>query len=1069
MYIDPENKCDLLGNQQPKNTYPSSIPNISIFDEEYPDYTTVPIIPLRSNVAFLEEADLPYRKPLRVRADAAALPTPEPPLPPDLEDKLALYNVIEPTLTNQQRLKLLELLQKYHHTFAKDEYDLGKCTLEPHHIDTGNSKPISCTPHKMSMHARQDLKKELDEMLKIGVITESSGPWAAPIVMVRKKDGTWRLCIDYRKLNQVARTTAFPLPRIADILSVLHEKKYFSSLDLVKGFWQIPLDEESQEKTSFVTFFGQYKFTRLPFGLATAPGAFQQRVAKALGPLNWVEAIVYIDDILIYSKDFETHLHTLEQVFRRLNQVNMKAKLKKCEWARSELLYLGHVINRQGITVDPDKVRAVQNFPPPRCVLDIETFLGKVNYYSKFIYKFSARSKPLYDFKKKKFGRDTWQLTEAELQAFEDLKKALCTAPVLRHPVHNKPFILSTDASGYAFGAVLSQLFEDGEHPIAYASKMLNSAETRYHVIEREASAIGWAIFHFEEYLDGVPFVVYSDHKPLESFPYKTFNNQKVENLIHQLSHFRFIVCYRQGKDNANADTLSRYPTIPMKSHRSRLIQTAESQINNFDPLGEHLIPKSQVAREKKTEPCRANQLQLSVEADQQLLEDLLANISETQDQDELYHAIFQYLHSGQLPTDPKLKDEILRTHDLYLIGDQNELRRNNGGKIVLCIPEPLQEYVFFKSHQSPTAGHLGQIKTVKRAQDQFWWPRMQQYLREQVSKCPLCIAHKAPNRPNREPLGAREIPSDVWRRIHMDVWSPGIPGRGGYNTLIGFIDAFSKYFVGVPATNHRAQTIAAAVTNHLAAPYGLPFELVSDGAPEFTGHLQRDLLQQFGVTRVIVSPYIPQANGQIERMFRTIRPMLSIIAMRQPRQWHKYLPYVAHAYNTSYQASIKNTPFFLMFGRDPDPMVVEPGDLEDTNFITLRERLQILAESREIVRQELHATRERSQEIYDRRARPYDYQINDVVMAKAQKTPPEAIRKLYPKYVGPYRIKSKQHGVLGLVPLLRPNIKPKPLHSDNCRPCLEDTPLDLSYQELLLPFVLPHPGDPNLDAEDNE
>ena len=1012
---------------------------------------------------------MPFKKPLCVRTNATIEPIPHTPLPPDLEDKLELFNIVEPNLSLDEKMKLLRLLQKYHQTFAKNEYDLGKCTLEPHHIDTGSAKPISCAPHKMSIHARQDLKKELDAMLRIGVIAECSGPWAAPIIMVRKKDGSWRLCIDYRKLNQVARTTAFPLPRISDILSVLHEKTYFSSLDLVKGFWQIPLDEESQEKTGFVTFFGQFKFTRLPFGLATAPGAFQQRVAKALGPLNWTEAMVYIDDILVFSNDFETHLQSLEQVFLRLNKVNMKAKLKKCEWARSELLYLGHIINRQGIKVDPDKVQAVQSFPLPRCILDVETFLGKVNYYSKFIPKFSAISKPLYDFKKRRFNRDTWQLTDSEIQAFEDLKTSLCTAPVLRHPIHDKPFILSTDASGYAMGAVLSQLFEDGEHPIAYASKMLNSAESRYSVIEKESSAVCWAIFHFEEYLDGVPFLVYSDHKPLENFPYKIFKNHKIETYIQQLGHFRFIVRYRQGKDNANADTLSRYPSLPMKSHRSRIVQTAESQVNNFDPLAEHLIPKSQVARERKTEPCQSSQLRLPVHAEQILIENLLANIRVVQERNELFHAVLQYLHSGELPVDPKLKDEILRTHDLYLIGDQDELRRNNGGRIVLCIPEPLREYVFFKAHQSPTAGHLGQIKTVKRAQDQFWWPQMQQYLRDRVNKCPLCIAHKAPSRPNREPLGARQIPMDVWRRIHMDVWSPGMPGRGGYNTLIGFVDAFSKYFVGVPATNHRAQTIATAITTYIAAPYGLPFEIVSDGAPEFTGHLQRDLLQQFGVTREIVSPYRPQANGQIERMFRTIRPMLSIIAMRRPRQWYKYLPYIAHAYNTSYQISVKNTPFFLMFGRDPDPMVVEPGDLEDINFITLRERLLILAESREIVRQELHAVQERSQEIYDRRVRPYGYQINDVVMAKIQKTPPEAIRKLYPKYVGPYRIKTKQHGVLGLVPLLKPNIKPKPLHSDNCRPCLEDTPLDLSYQELMLPFQLPHPSDPNLEAEEYE
>jgi hypothetical protein len=236
----------------------------------------------------------------------------------------------------------VEVLEKYIDVFAKNKYDLGCCTKGTHHIDTGDAEPIHCVPHKIGYAVRKDMKEILDDMLDVDVIEPSTSPWAAPALMVKKKDGEWRLCVDFRKLNAIARTSAYPLPRIQDIFTQLHRMRYFSSLDMVKGFWQIPLDYESREKTSFTTVFGQYQFKRLPFGLATSPAAFQSIMNLALAGLNWIHCMVYIDDVLIFSNTWEEHLLRLGQVCEKLIEADLKAKLVKCEFARSQLLYLGH-------------------------------------------------------------------------------------------------------------------------------------------------------------------------------------------------------------------------------------------------------------------------------------------------------------------------------------------------------------------------------------------------------------------------------------------------------------------------------------------------------------------------------------------------------------------------------------------------------------------------------------------------------------------------------------------------------------------------------------------------------
>jgi hypothetical protein len=312
----------------------------------------------------------------------------------ELQKQLDQYNITERGLTHQQKNSLMQVLKDHECVFARNPYDLGLYTGGKHKIDTGDAAPIRCNPRKMAYHKRQLLRKELDNMLRIGIIQPSTSSWASPILFVPKKDGSWRLCVDYRDLNKVARTCAHPLPRISDILATFEGKRYFTSIDLLKGFHQIGLDHESILKTAFATVFGQFEFLRLPFGLNSAPAIFQAAMTEALAGIQDVH--VYIDDVIIYTATFEEHLATLQAVLQRLIKVNLKVKLSKCEFGRTELLYLGHVINHDGIHTDPDKIKAVADLPEPASVHDIEVFLGKVNYYNKFIPNYSKVAKPLF-------------------------------------------------------------------------------------------------------------------------------------------------------------------------------------------------------------------------------------------------------------------------------------------------------------------------------------------------------------------------------------------------------------------------------------------------------------------------------------------------------------------------------------------------------------------------------------------------------------------------------------------------------------------------------------------------
>ena len=410
---------------------------------------------------------------------------------PSLDLDSTLWDTVKRSTTeldDKQQQDLHRLLSQYHDIFAVDEHDLGHTNAIKHQINTGNSPPIRQHARCIPPARRHEAKNLLNDMLNNNIIQPSSSPWASPVVLVQKKDGSLRFCIDYRKVNAITRKDAYPLPRVDDTLDTLACCKWFTTLDLLSGYWQVEVDEKDREKTAFITYEGLFEFNKMPFGLCNAPATFQRLMDLILAGLQWTNCLVYLDDILIIGKTFTEHLKNLELVFNRLREAGLKLKPSKCAICQKQVNYLGHVISADGIATDPAKTDKVAHWPIPTCQRKVQRFLGLVSYYRRFIKGFATIVKPLHRLTEK---CTHFQWTNECQKAFDCLKQCLTTAPVLTFPNYSKPFILDTDASDAGIGAVLSQLDDSGrEHVIAYASSTLSKPERRYCVTRKELLSV---------------------------------------------------------------------------------------------------------------------------------------------------------------------------------------------------------------------------------------------------------------------------------------------------------------------------------------------------------------------------------------------------------------------------------------------------------------------------------------------------------------------------------------------------------------------------------------------------
>jgi hypothetical protein len=431
----------------------------------------------------------------------------------------------------------------------------GTTNLVKHKIELTSSDPIRLKPFPIPFNMENVIKEEVRKMVQLNVIEPSVSPYSSPVVIARKKDGSNRFCIDFRRLNAVTVFDAEPMPSTERIFSKLTGKKYVSKLDLCKGYWQVPLDEDSKFLTAFSTPAGLYQFRTMPFGLVNAPATFSRLMRRLLHGMDGVDN--FIDDIIIYTDTWEAHLATLRELLSRLRNAGLTARPSKCFIGFDKIDCLGHVIGDQRLGPEQDKIEAIRNAPVPVTKKQVRSFLGLAGFYRKFIPNFSAVAIPLSDLTKKgQPNKVVW--TDMQQRAFDRLKQMLCSQPILKLPDFSQTFILRTDAADDGLGAVLLQV-EDGEKfPVAYASKKLSSRERSYAVIEKECFAVVWGIQKFHQYLYGREFVLETDHQPLTYLNKSKTENSRLMRWALQLQPYRFRIVAIKGSDNVGADYLSR-------------------------------------------------------------------------------------------------------------------------------------------------------------------------------------------------------------------------------------------------------------------------------------------------------------------------------------------------------------------------------------------------------------------------------------------------------------------------------------------------------------------------------
>ena len=524
------------------------------------------------------------------------------------------------------------------------------------------------------------IDEEVSRMLAEGIIEPSNSPWSSPVVVVKKKNGKRRFCIDFRRVNEVTEKDAYPLPQVQATLEKLRGAKYISTIDLTNGYWQIPLDHESRPITAFtVPGRGLFQFRRMPFGLHSAPATFQRLLDQIIGPQLEPRAFAYLDDIIVLGSTFEEHFDNLREVLQRLRAAGLKLNKEKCQFGRTELQYLGHTVTERGVATDPEKVQAIARIPAPTNLRELRRFLGMVSWYRRFIPRFTDIAAPLNHLLQKKVR---WTWSEKEEIAFETLRQQLATAPVLACPDFTLPFTLQTDASNEGLGAVLTQDINSQERVIAYASRTLNSAEKNYSVTEKECLAVVWGIRKMRPYLEGYRFTVLTDHQSLKWL--RTMDNPsgRLARWGLELQEYDFDIQYRKGANNLVADALSRRPE-----------GSPQDEVNSMEaPTDCPWYDRIKAAAE--SEPHRYPE----------------------------YHVV-----------DGRLYRHISDTH-----GPRSELEWK------LCVPRPLREAVLRENHDAPTAGHLGGSKTAARLAQRYFWPGMVRDAKRYVSRCQKCLEYKA-------------------------------------------------------------------------------------------------------------------------------------------------------------------------------------------------------------------------------------------------------------------------------------------------------------------------------------
>ena len=953
------------------------------------------------------------------------------------------------SLDDHQGDTLASLVEDYADVFSTSRDDIGRTSVTKHTIDTGDARPIRQPARRLPLHKKTVAEQEVSRMLERGVIEPSSSPWAAPVVLVRKKDGSTRFCIDYRKLNEVTVKDSYPLPRTDDCLDSLAGSSWFSTLDLSSGYWQVEMDANDKEKTAFTAGSGLYQFTVMPFGLCNAPATFERLMERVLAGLSWHLCLLYLDDIIVHAPTLEEHIRRLRLVLDRLRAAGLKLSPKKCHLLQREVEFLGHVVNDKGVATDPKKVEAVSNWPVPQSPKDVRSFLGLCGYYRRFVRDFSRIAKPLHHLTEK--GQQ-FQWTAGCQEAFDKLKSALTTAPVLAYPTRDDQFVLDTDASNTGTGAVLSQVQDGDERAIAYYSKTLNKAERNYCTTRKELLAIITAVRHFHHYLYGRPFLVRTDHGALRWLLNFKNPDGQLARWLETLAAYDFAIEHRPGRKHVNADILSRRPCGECKfceRAEERMCKTDEGPITaqreaegssgpSNDPGG--TVRGAQTRGKAAPSPPHAATWLQSTTA-----EDLRTRQLEDPD---LRVVIGLKEAAEKRPQWESLSFQSPMVKAYWAQWDRLQLRdgalyrrweSETGDEVrwQLLVPSSMKAEVFTQLHDGKTAGHLGVNKTIERVKERFYWLGCSRDAKDWCKRCGVCASRRGPRPALKAPMKTYNVGAPL-ERVALDVMGPlPVSDRGNrYILVIG--DYFSKWKEAYAIPDQTAPTVARVVVEEFVARFGVPRQMHSDQGRNFESAVFQEMCHLLDIDKTRTTPLRPQSDGMVERFNQTMEAMLSKFVSDNQTDWDEHLPLLMMAYRSAEHDTTGFSPSELMLGRQvqlpvdilfgrPDP---EPRDTSDYAS-DLRRRMERV---HTFARDNIKLASERQKRLYDHRARRRRFKRGDAVRLHNPRRKKGVCPKLTRPWEGPYIVLDCLDDMVYRVQRSA-KAKPKVVHIDRLKP----------------------------------
>ena len=904
-----------------------------------------------------------------LRADAATQTRSTKELTPDRKQWLleALKLAEAPWLKDDKKLfnAAQDLILAYHDVFSRDD-EYGTTDLVQHAIHTEDVPPIRCKGRPLNPLQQEDLKQQLKKWLDQKVIEPSSSPWSFGLLAVPKKNGKTRWCLDFRPLNAITKKDSFPLPNIEDNLARMVHSRCFSGLDGTAAYHVVSIRKQDREKTAFSTPFGLFQFRQMPFGLCNAPATYSRLVQLVLADLPPETCLPYLDDACLHTRDGWEHLEVLRQFFEAHRKAGLMLQPDKCQLFQKQVEYLGHLVSEEGIRPIPEYVRLVQEWPEPKSIKELRTFLGKIAYYRKFISQFSHTAAPLYNLLSKDAGvdPDTLQLNKEEQQSFRTLRKALTTAPILAYPdFHSpKPFILDTDWSHDpgAIGAVLSQEQGGEERVICYGARKLSKSERNYSSNKGELLAVIHFMRLWKYYLQPRPFILRTDHQALKWLETMEQPAGMTQRWLETLGNNHFTVQFRKGTMHGNADSLSRVTHAREATAQEEAEATTETMYfiqSMMHP--ETLSTAAVLAAQEEDEDLR--QVRRWVQEQRRPVKEEIRGESTEVRQ---YAALFETLHIGE--------DQLL-----YRQPQVGEIFRQDR----LCLPPALQSKAVQVAHED-AGGHMGMLVTQHRLLHRYYFPGLHKLVEEYIRGCQACQKKRPKPKDQKHTLVSTQE-GNVWQKLSIDFVGPLQVSTRGNKYLLTVKDCFSRWVEAFPTADMTASTVAKVLQREIFSRFGLPEQIHSDQGTSFTAELIEELLRILGIQQTQTPAYNPKSNP-VERSHQDLHRILRAMIDTVDADWEDLLPEVLLGLRTARNRATGVTPFYAVFGREAklpiDYLYANPSASSGPRMQQNRDFIQRLRLTYQFMRKNIRATVERSRQLYSGKLQGDPLQPGDLV-----------------------------------------------------------------------------------------